>query len=78
MAEADRRIQRPPGNPIRSGVAHSRNVSRLGVAVRCPVAARIGHTLGKLGRTAHCAARAVRRSLDPSYAPTVTFLSVVS
>jgi hypothetical protein len=78
VAETDRRIQRPARHSIRSGVTQSRNVSGLRVTVRCPVAARIGRTLGEPGRTAHCAACADRRSLDPSYARTVTFLSVVS
>ena len=75
--EPDRRIQRPTRHPVRRRVGDAGNVSGLRVAVGGPMPA------GPLGapaalRVHHSVTSADRRSLDPSYARTVTFLSTVS
>ncbi len=73
-----RRLERPPRHPVRGRVDDPRDVRRLRITVGRSVAARVRVAPRGRVRRHYSVTSADRRSLDPSYARTVTFLSTVS
>jgi hypothetical protein len=73
-----RRHDRPTLHAVKRRVRDPRYVRRLRIGVRRPMPSQVRPGVRGLRRVHYSATRAERRSLDPSYARTVTFLSTVS